>query len=85
MCGDADTTQVLALYRTDDGQLAGPFEIGTAFDAFGPLAVGDVTGDRLDDLVILSGTNRDATLSVMVQCPAHDTTACPTVTTVPDQ
>jgi hypothetical protein len=81
VCGDADGTSLHAVYRTDDGLVAGPFEIGDALDAFGALAVGDVTGDRLDDLVILSGTDRDATVSVMVQCPAHDTSACATVTT----
>jgi hypothetical protein len=79
------TDYLHAWYRGADGTELGPFAIGSSDGAFGPIAAGDLTGDRLDDLAMLVGEDRDAFLLVMPQCPAHDTSACATSIGVDDR
>ncbi|MBA3541958.1 MAG: hypothetical protein H0T79_20245, partial [Deltaproteobacteria bacterium] len=73
---------VYGLYRTATG-LDGPFDLVPGGAIGGRLLAGDVTGDHLDDLVIIAGDGNDAYAIPLVQCPAHDLTACQSETAIP--
>jgi hypothetical protein len=71
----AAAATAMAFYRTAAG-LVGPFTVGSTLAAFGMPVAGDVNGDRLADLAILSGDDREASVAIMLQCPTSDTSAC---------
>jgi probable HAF family extracellular repeat protein len=71
--GQSYQPTVAIAYQTPDGKLSSPMYPNPKNNVIGGVAVGDVTGDQLNDIVVSSATNKpDARISIFPQDSAAD-------------